>query len=346
MRDPRGDLLAAAVEMQPQPVAVPSPRSAVLDAEHASVIGTVEAALDSAPDDTGRLVVAGDAYTTWTLEHPDAPHEANRRLPLLTGILRRKRWSSSSPSTGRIRQRKRRYWPRCEGVAVAMVGRWLSVDPRNLQRRHLRWHAVLQSLAAGDLDDARRRADTELHDSDVGMRAATDWRLLLIGKAPARLTDLAHIHCLLAEPGGWAQVFHTFQLALALSVAGDSDGLTALAARAARDSRPPYATVLTPVADALARITAGHPGKAVDLLVRLGDRTEHLGGVRVEREIIQDALARALVDAGHPDRAAHLLHHRVTSRRHHTYEELLLTQQPAALPWRCWDRSDCRRGDG
>ncbi|MEU7049914.1 hypothetical protein [Streptomyces eurythermus] len=239
MRDPRGDLLAAAVEMQPQPVAVPSPRSAVLDAEHASVIGTVEAALDSAPDDTGRLVVAGDAYTTWTLEHPDAPHEANRRLPLLTGILRRKRWSSSSPSTGRIRQRKRRYWPRCEGVAVAMVGRWLSVDPRNLQRRHLRWHAVLQSLAAGDLDDARRRADTELHDSDVGMRAATDWRLLLIGKAPARLTDLAHIHCLLAEPGGWAQVFHTFQLALALSVAGDSDGLTALAARAARDSRPP-----------------------------------------------------------------------------------------------------------
>ncbi|PKV82763.1 TetR/AcrR family transcriptional regulator [Streptomyces sp. TLI_146] len=97
-RDLRGDLVAAAVKMlaQPQPVAVPSLRSiaracqvapsavywhfpseadlrsAVLDAEYTSLISTVEAALDSAPDDTDRLVVAGDAYITWALEHPGA----------------------------------------------------------------------------------------------------------------------------------------------------------------------------------------------------------------------------------------------------------------------------------
>ncbi|MEU3518896.1 TetR/AcrR family transcriptional regulator [Streptomyces sp. NPDC006654] len=97
-RDLRGELVAAAVEMlaQPQPVAVPSLRSiaracqvapsavywhfpseadlrsAVLDAEYTSLICTVEAALDSAPDDTDRLVVAGDAYITWALEHPGA----------------------------------------------------------------------------------------------------------------------------------------------------------------------------------------------------------------------------------------------------------------------------------
>ncbi|MEU5683470.1 TetR/AcrR family transcriptional regulator [Streptomyces venezuelae] len=97
-RDLRGELVAAAVEMlaQPQPVAVPSLRSiaracqvapsavywhfpseadlrsAVLDTEYTSLICTVEAALDSAPDDTDRLVVAGDAYITWALEHPGA----------------------------------------------------------------------------------------------------------------------------------------------------------------------------------------------------------------------------------------------------------------------------------
>lgn len=97
-RDLRGELVAAAVEMlaQPQPVAVPSLRSiaracqvapsavywhfpseadlrsAVLDAEYTSLICTVEAALDSAPDDADRLVVAGDAYIAWALEHPGA----------------------------------------------------------------------------------------------------------------------------------------------------------------------------------------------------------------------------------------------------------------------------------
>lgn len=81
---------------QPQPVAVPSLRSiaracrvapsavywhfpseadlrsAVLDAEYTSLISTVEAALDSASDTADRLVVAGDAYIAWALEHPGA----------------------------------------------------------------------------------------------------------------------------------------------------------------------------------------------------------------------------------------------------------------------------------
>ncbi|MYW46085.1 TetR family transcriptional regulator [Streptomyces sp. SID486] len=97
-RDLRAELVAAAVAMltQPQPVAVPSLRSiaracrvapsavywhfpseadlrsAVLDTEYASLIKAVEAALDSAPEDADRLVVAGDAYIAWALEHPGA----------------------------------------------------------------------------------------------------------------------------------------------------------------------------------------------------------------------------------------------------------------------------------
>ncbi|WP_224219771.1 hypothetical protein [Streptomyces olivaceus] len=45
----------------------------------------------------------------------------------------------------------------------------------------------------------------------------------------------------------------------------------------------------------------------------------------MEREIIQDTLAHALVEAGEHVRAAGLLHHRTTTRRHHAYEDLLLT---------------------
>ncbi|MBT2386630.1 hypothetical protein [Streptomyces sp. ISL-11] len=215
-------------------------------------------------------------------------------------------------------------------AATAFVDTWLAADPQAVQRRHLQWHAALQSIAAGDFADARRRADTELHDGDVGMRSATNWRLLLAGQTPARIAELDHIQRLLAEPGGWAEVFHTFQLALGLAVAADSDALHVLARRAAGDPRPDYAEVLAPVAQALAHLTTGRPGAAVDLLTALGDQAERIGGVSVEREIIQDTLARALVDAGQPQRAAHLLHHRTATRHHHAYEDLLLTAQASA----------------
>lgn len=218
---------------------------------------------------------------------------------------------------------------------TTFIDAWLQADPDAVQRPHLQWHAALQSIAVGDFADARRRADAELHYGDVGMRSSANWRLLLAGQTPAMTVEVEHAHRLLSEPGGWAEVFHTFQLALALAVGADTDGLRALAGRAAKDPRPDYAEVLAPVARALAHITAATPHLAVDLLTPLGERSERIGGVRVEREIIQDTLARALVDAGQFQRAAHLLHHRTTTRKHHIYENLLLTsaeQTPTVAP--------------
>ncbi|WP_050993672.1 TetR-like C-terminal domain-containing protein [Streptomyces violaceusniger] len=43
-----------------------------MNAEYASLIEAVEAALDAAVEGTDRLVVAGDAYIAWALEHPGA----------------------------------------------------------------------------------------------------------------------------------------------------------------------------------------------------------------------------------------------------------------------------------
>ncbi len=210
-------------------------------------------------------------------------------------------------------------------VCVEFLDRWLAADPQAVQLRHLSWHAALQSIACGDFPDARRRADAALPRADVGMRAATNWRLLLVGQTPAGRSDPGQVRELLAAPGGMAEVFHTFNLALALAVEAATEDLQALARRAAADERPDYRDVLAPVVRALAQITAGRPRAAADLLNGLGEKAERIGGVRVEREIIQDTLARALVDAGDHTRAADLLRHRTTTRHHHTYEDLLLT---------------------
>lgn len=208
--------------------------------------------------------------------------------------------------------------------AVAWLDEWMAPDPELMQRRHLHWHAALQALAVGDLAEARRRVNTELACSDVGMRSAVNWRLLLIGAAPADIVTAEHARRLLSEAGGMVEVFHTFQLALALAVAGDQDGLAELAVTAAKDSRPDYAEVLALVVAALGHVVDERPAEAVTLLSALGTNIERLGGVRVEREIVQDTLARALVDAGEPDRAAQLLDQRIHTRHGHDYEQRLM----------------------
>jgi AcrR family transcriptional regulator len=97
-RDLRSELIAAAVSMlsEPQPVTVPSLRSiarachvapsavywhfpseadlrsAVLDAQYADMVDSVEHALSKAPPGADPLTVAGEAYIAWGLTHPGA----------------------------------------------------------------------------------------------------------------------------------------------------------------------------------------------------------------------------------------------------------------------------------
>ncbi|MFC5918346.1 hypothetical protein [Streptomyces pulveraceus] len=150
-------------------------------------------------------------------------------------------------------------------ACTGFLDQWLRADAQAVQSRHLNWHAALQSIACGDFPDARRRADTALARTDVGMRAATNWRLLLVGQSPADQSDPDQVRELLAAPGGMAEVFHTFNLALALAVAvavaveSATDDLYVLARRAAADERPDFRDALAPVAQALAEVTAGRP---------------------------------------------------------------------------------------
>ncbi|WP_229859945.1 hypothetical protein [Streptomyces poonensis] len=213
--------------------------------------------------------------------------------------------------------------------SVARVDGWLAENPEAVQLRHLNWHAALQSIACGDFVEARRRADEVLKRSDVGMRAAANWRLLLAGQSPARLSEPDHVRELLAAPEAMADTLHTFNLALALACESAVEDLQRLAATAEGDEREAFREVVAPVARALAYVCAGAPGQAVTLLEPLGDALEGLGGVRVEREIVHDTLARALAETGQGERAAALLEDRLTRRTHHRYEDLLLTPRPA-----------------
>ncbi|WP_436960852.1 hypothetical protein [Streptomyces sp. SudanB182_2057] len=214
--------------------------------------------------------------------------------------------------------------------SVARLDGWLAANPEAVQLRHLNWHAALQSIAVGDFPEARRRADEVLLRSDVGMRAATNWRLLLAGQCPARLSEPDHVRELLAAPGGMADTLHTFNLALALACESQVEDLQRLAVTAEGDERAAFREVVAPVVRALACVCAGAPGRAVALLEPLADGLEGLGGVRVEREIVQDTLARALAETGRGERAAALLEDRLTRRTHHRYEDLLLAARPAA----------------
>jgi hypothetical protein len=225
---------------------------------------------------------------------------------------------------------------------VAFIDAWLAADPGVPQRPHLQWHAALQCLANGDIQQARHRADTELATSDVGMRSQINWRLLLTGHAPAHLVQADHARSLLAEPGGMTSVFHTFQLALALAVAGDAAALDRLANATGTDPRPAFRQVLTPVVQALAAMTAGHPAQATRLLEPLHQQITKLGGVTIEREIVQDTLARALILSDRPRHAADLLYHRRTTRTRHHYEDLLLS---APTPPASLDTERCEAAD-
>ncbi|MGW6279303.1 TetR/AcrR family transcriptional regulator [Kribbella sp. NPDC055071] len=97
-RDLRAVLLQKAIDLlaEPQAVAVPSLRSiaracevapsavywhfpseadlrsAVLDAEYADMVESIERALDERPADSDALEVAGQAYVVWGLSHPGA----------------------------------------------------------------------------------------------------------------------------------------------------------------------------------------------------------------------------------------------------------------------------------
>jgi uncharacterized NAD(P)/FAD-binding protein YdhS len=188
-------------------------------------------------------------------------------------------------------------------------------------RAHFAWHAALHELAMGDDVAVRRRYAAQLAPPAVsGMRALVDsasllWRATLVdgwsGEPP--ITDvLATVDPdLLARP---RTPFAALHVAVAQAAGRDRDGLAALAAYADGTGDPVMIAAVAPVARALALLVDGRSGAAADALQAVLPSLWRVGGSAAQREVVEDTLLFALIEAGRCAEARSLLQRRLDRR--------------------------------
>ncbi|WP_375501830.1 FAD/NAD(P)-binding protein [uncultured Jatrophihabitans sp.] len=202
--------------------------------------------------------------------------------------------------------------------------RWLDAwittcGARASHRAHFSWHAALHELALGDDRAALARYTEQLAPPTVtGVRALVDsasllWRGHAAGAWEA--VDVAPVLAtveprLLADP---PTPFVALHAAIALTAAGDVQGLARLRRRAAERTDPVFRETVAPLADALVHLVLGDADRAADALAELRG-VERLGGSAAQREIVQDTLVLAAVRCGRGELARRILHARLDRR--------------------------------
>jgi hypothetical protein len=186
---------------------------------------------------------------------------------------------------------------------------------------HLSWHAGLHELALDDREAVLARlGDLAGPDSSEGWLLSNGasylWRLRLAGLVEAgddpsggaigeRCRELA------AAPGS---VFLGWHLAIGLGCDGDLTTLRRLAAGGLDASAPGVAEVVPAVAGAVADLLEGEPARAADALTAIRPEAYRLGGSRAQREVLEDTLLAALVQAARTTEAAQVLTERLDRR--------------------------------
>lgn len=202
--------------------------------------------------------------------------------------------------------------------------RWLDAwittcGARASHRAHFSWHAALHELALGDDRAVLARYATQLAPPTVtGVRALVDSASLLWRGHAAGAWDTVEIGpvmatvdpALLADP---PTPFVALHAAIALTAAGDVQGLARLRRRAAARPDPVFRETVAPLADALVHLVLGDADRAADALVALRG-VDRLGGSAAQREIVQDTLVLAAVRCGRGELARHILHERLDRR--------------------------------
>lgn len=193
-------------------------------------------------------------------------------------------------------------------------------------RVHFPWHAAMHELAQGDLNAARLRCGTQIPAQATSDIAILLWRLRL-AKAPAN-TELARAAASLGASGPVPTAFAGLNVALCLAAADDIAGLDEFARHTADDPRPVVADLLAPLVRGLAALLGGRPRDSADLLTPVAARAAGLGGSRLQRDIVEDTLLLALIDAGQRDEALALLGKRLDRRPPTHYERGLIAASP------------------
>jgi len=205
---------------------------------------------------------------------------------------------------------------------LAWLDRWIMTSgPSAHHGAHFSWHAALHELALGDDAALRRRYDAQLAPPRVaGPRVLVDsasllWRAHLedVWDGPLPVTavlDAAGPGLLDAPPSP----FVALHAAVALAAADDAPGLERLQRYAAVDARPLLRTAIAPLARGLAAYVEGRFDDAATILLPLGVPISRVAGSAAQREVVQDTLLHALLNASRLEEAQVLLERRLDRR--------------------------------
>lgn len=199
---------------------------------------------------------------------------------------------------------------------------WIASSGLGSQHRaHFSWHAALHELSDGDAAAVRRRYADQLAPPQVrGARALVDsasllWRGVLddvwTGPVPIGPVLAAVEPELVTRP---TTGFGALHAAVALLTAGDVAGLERLEAYAATAPAAVLREVAAPLIGGLRAFAEGCYDTAADRLVSITPRLIRLGGSAAQREVVEDTLLHALMNAGRMAEARALLVHRLDRR--------------------------------
>jgi hypothetical protein len=203
------------------------------------------------------------------------------------------------------------------GDGLRWIESWIGANRHTtFQPSHYSWHAALHELALGDETAVRRRYVSELGPSSVqGVRALIDsasllWRARIAdswhGELP--IDDVLSVvdeHLLVAPP----TPFVGMHAAIALAARRDETGLRLLGRQAALDHRPDHRNLVAPFAAAMSALVGCRPDRAAGLLLRLMPDVARFGGSKAQREVVEQTLLYALVEARQMRVAGRLVQH-------------------------------------
>jgi hypothetical protein len=203
------------------------------------------------------------------------------------------------------------------GDGLQWIDGWIGANRHTtFQPAHYSWHAALHELALGDETAVRRRYVSELGPSSVqGVRALIDsasllWRARIAdswhGELP--IDDVLSVvdeHLLVAPP----TPFVGMHAAIALAARQDATGLRLLGRHAALDPQRDHRDLVAPFAAAMAALVDGRPDRAAGLLLRLMPDVARFGGSKAQREVVEQTLLYALVEARQLRVAGRLVQH-------------------------------------
>ncbi|MFE0700986.1 FAD/NAD(P)-binding protein [Streptomyces sp. NPDC058872] len=198
---------------------------------------------------------------------------------------------------------------------------WIGSRGRGaVHRAHFSWHVALHELALDDSAAVRRRWFAQLAPGQVnGVRALVDsgsllWRARMsrnwAGRLPADGVLDAVARDLVERP---STAFTALHGAIALTAAGDLPALRRLRDHAAGADWV-QREVVVPLCRALEAVLEEEWATAVTELRGLLPSLRRVGGSAAQREVVEETLLYALVEAGHRDTARRLLEERLDRR--------------------------------